>query len=299
MDNTERAARYAASLKLEAEAEKKRSSLLLRQCVIDRIAQFVDRNRRGIHIDVNGRCGELAAITAVQTQRKVIALMRNPFSAENALDTIAAAGLEAEPNIHAQVRADGAPLSLGYVLSVNTMMDMDMRNTGAVAVICDNIRTATVLDSLLQDTPVTSMAWSFPRYHEDICAAEFPALPPRDAVSRVMTLEREHLLRYATIRMAPGSQLVLAGDARFEETGGRPENASVAQERQHRCMAHWQPYWKKGKAFSVKTVNGESWTTIGQQGNHFNGVTILEYRRNEKCLNGDALEASNRAIGLE
>ncbi|PIR51608.1 hypothetical protein COU78_00190 [Candidatus Peregrinibacteria bacterium CG10_big_fil_rev_8_21_14_0_10_49_24] len=291
-DNREYA--YIHAAKKESEKDAARSALLLESGIATQIASFIDANRTGIHVDINGMVGGLAALISARTNQKVIAMLRNYFNAQRAAESLGSANIPVETHMNnVQLRASGTqPLHVEYPISLPDLQSINLQNSDAVAVLCDDIRSRGVLDSLLNLKPVDSVTWTFPTYNFDIASAEYPNHPTQTHSAMHMALaDREHVMRYATQYTNPGAQLVVAGDAPIHPQSGAQDILNNAHER----MGHWQPYWEPRRAFTMRNTQNEPIQWMHQQHGH-NGFIITELRRNEKKMEKDALEASNMVL---
>lgn len=288
---------YIHCLQKDSDNDANRSASLLSSGAITKIASFIDNQRKGIHVDVNGQVGGLATVISAQTQRKVIALMRNPYNAERAAKMMLEIQMPTEPHVHINVlHAAQQPLQVQYPICLQELQDIDMQNNNAVTLLCDDIRRRRVLDSVLNLRPVDSVSWTFPTYNIQVAMEEYPNTGPMHAAMHMATADREHIMRYATQFVNPGGQFIVAGDATIHPNQPNADAEGlrhIALER----MKHWKDYWEPGDAFCMRNMQGAPIEFIGQNGS-YNGFSITELRRNAKKVDRNALEASDTLLGV-
>jgi hypothetical protein len=288
---------YIGALQNESMEQGGRARQLLTSGVITKIASFVDQSRRGIHVDVNGHMGMLAMAIAEQSKSKVITLMRNQFMAARATEIISKC-MPIEAHLGAQVsHQPGRSTQMQYPISMKDLKGIDLQNPDAITVLCDDIRNRGVLDSVLNHRPVDSVSWTFPIYNANIAAAEYPRENPIQSAMQMAIIDREHVMRYASMNVRPGGQFVIAGDARIEE-GTQGEHAQDLIQINRQKMAHWGQYWEPKNAFAMRNMKGGAMQSFGQNHQHFNSISIMGFQRNRKQMHTHTLAESDKVLGV-
>lgn len=294
---------YHQALQREAMNDYDQAGTLLKSGIVAQVVHMIDPKADGVHIDVSNRVGEVAIQLASTTRRSVIALVRNPMSAFNALALCIGSGVTARHHIESEYeqRADGS-IGMRKILNVHQALRLNPHAPGVVNILCETIETQQGLQFLLaQDTTISSLSWTFPRYMGRSYGYE--CNPNEDLMTQItarVQRDREQILRLATILMPPGGQLIIAGDANVQDDASldRPVDIRETQGFQHDKLEHWKSSWEPARGLLVRSLENQTIPLFGQSPHMpFNGVSVLEFRR-KSGMDLDAIEHSNQLLGI-
>ena len=268
-------------------------------------AKMVDQTKDGAHLDINSPMGGAAMAILQRTQRRVVALIRNPFATEVAFQMAALRNRAHTHNSFEIRKRDDEAMKIATTIDVGQMDAIDKVSNDTITFLQGTLENPSVLewDRILpthtgDSSQLQSMSWVLPITYGRSFGHECPIeTNTKEFMQRSYERTREQILRYAGIFLPENGQLVVAhyiNDDVAAEAAEKTKHKDIAGRLVQKTLRHWQRCWDVENMGITRAPEDR-----GTQKHHYEkkDVGIFSFRRNATQA-FDALDVSNDILGI-